>query len=234
VGVGQAGAWCSAVFVFGCFTLFSFISAGSGRTTCGCFGKVDINPWYVVALDLSVLGLLFFFRPSQLFRAWAEGRNRFLARPWRFGARVGTLVCLVFVLGATLRYASASEVVRSLRARVQGESVAVVPPEVDLGRGEVGGRVTGWIDLVNETDHPVRVVGAPPDCVLTANADLPVVIEAGQRCRIAVTLSLLAPGRNTRSAVLYLNDRGILQFVRFQVFALAVTPTMGSGESEGK
>lgn len=234
VGVGRAGAWWSAIVLFGCFTLFSLMSAAGGRTTCGCFGKAEINPWYVVTLDVTIIGLLFFFRPSQPFRVWAEGRNRLLARPWRFGIRVGTLVCFVFVLGASLRYASASELVRSLRARVQGEPVAVVAEEVDLGRGEVGGRVTGWIELSNETDHPIRVVGAPPDCMLTATADLPIELGAGQSCRIEVMLLLPVAGRNTRKSVLYLNDRGVLRLVRFRASALAVAPASVPGESEGK
>ena len=48
--------WAAAL---GCFVLFCCISlfkALSGHATCGCFGKVEVNPWYTATLR-------FFHRP---------------------------------------------------------------------------------------------------------------------------------------------------------------------------
>ena len=35
----------------------------SGRCSCGCFGSLCINPWYVLAFDLAVVVLLLRLRP---------------------------------------------------------------------------------------------------------------------------------------------------------------------------
>ena len=67
-------AWRAAVL---CFTVFACVSAYKGllgEASCGCFGKVAVNPWYTFALDVALVGLLLGFPPGQTTpgskRAW--------------------------------------------------------------------------------------------------------------------------------------------------------------------
>ncbi|MBN2022776.1 MAG: hypothetical protein JW809_08260 [Pirellulales bacterium] len=44
--------WAAAI---GCFVLFAGVSlhkALSGAASCGCFGRVEVNPWYTCTLDV--------------------------------------------------------------------------------------------------------------------------------------------------------------------------------------
>jgi hypothetical protein len=48
-----------ALSLFASFALYSLSLALSGATSCGCFGAVNIHPWWTFSLDLAVvLGLL--------------------------------------------------------------------------------------------------------------------------------------------------------------------------------
>jgi hypothetical protein len=55
------------VAAIACFTLFSIVTfwkAVRGDTTCGCFGVIEVNPWYTLILDLSALASAIVFRPN--------------------------------------------------------------------------------------------------------------------------------------------------------------------------
>jgi len=57
-GLHKRLTWVAAV---GCFVFFSGVTlykALSGAATCGCFGKVEVNPWYTLILDASAFALL--------------------------------------------------------------------------------------------------------------------------------------------------------------------------------
>ncbi len=48
--------------IFACYTLHEALA---GRTDCGCFGQVHVNPWFTFILDVAiVLALLFLARPD--------------------------------------------------------------------------------------------------------------------------------------------------------------------------
>jgi len=52
-------SWGLVLACFACFGSISGFKALSGETSCGCFGRVAINPWYTLAIDvLAVLALL--------------------------------------------------------------------------------------------------------------------------------------------------------------------------------
>ena len=64
-----AGIWPRLTWVaaLGCFTLFTCVSlykALSGYATCGCFGRVPVNPWYTSTLDLAIVLSLLRWRPK--------------------------------------------------------------------------------------------------------------------------------------------------------------------------
>jgi len=57
--------WAAA---FCCFALFAGVSLWkglSGEACCGCFGRVPVNPWYTLILDLAAVGALLCWRPRR-------------------------------------------------------------------------------------------------------------------------------------------------------------------------
>ena len=63
-GFYRRAVWLAALccfYVFSCVTLYKALS---GQHSCGCFGRVAINPWYTLALDIAAVIALMAFRPS--------------------------------------------------------------------------------------------------------------------------------------------------------------------------
>jgi len=57
------GAWpkqtvIATILTFALFAAFSFYRAAAGYEACGCFGPLEINPWWTFALDVAVCALL--------------------------------------------------------------------------------------------------------------------------------------------------------------------------------
>lgn len=64
-GVWRRQVWGVSVV---CFVLFSWITAYKailGEGTCGCFGRVDVDPRYTLMLDIGCLAALVVFRPGE-------------------------------------------------------------------------------------------------------------------------------------------------------------------------
>lgn len=56
--------WVAAL---GCLLLFACVSLGkalSGTASCGCFGRVEVNPWYTFTLDVACVLALLRWRPT--------------------------------------------------------------------------------------------------------------------------------------------------------------------------
>ena len=51
--------------VFACLLLVSLFQALSGKSGCGCFGSLEVNPWFTFALDALVVASLISVRPNQ-------------------------------------------------------------------------------------------------------------------------------------------------------------------------
>ena len=52
-----------ATIAFGAFAVITCYKGIKGDASCGCFGKMEIRPWYTMALDLVVVAGLLVFRP---------------------------------------------------------------------------------------------------------------------------------------------------------------------------
>lgn len=54
-----------AIGCFSVFACYTFYEALAGKTDCGCFGQVKVNPWFTVVLDVAVvLALVFLAKPA--------------------------------------------------------------------------------------------------------------------------------------------------------------------------
>ena len=64
-GALSAAARKVAIGCFSVFACYTFYQAASGQASCGCFGQVQVNPWYTVALDVAIaLALMFLAKPA--------------------------------------------------------------------------------------------------------------------------------------------------------------------------
>ncbi len=63
--------------VFACYTLYE---AFAGKTNCGCFGQVHMNPWLTFVLDIAiVLVLVFLAKPTVIPSRWSQRKWRVVA-----------------------------------------------------------------------------------------------------------------------------------------------------------
>jgi hypothetical protein len=89
-GLFKRLAWLAAVACFSLFCCVTLYKALTGAASCGCFGRVHVNPWTTLcAIDLpSVVALALFrpggLRPQLLFLCLRSPRRRFLAFIRRF------------------------------------------------------------------------------------------------------------------------------------------------------
>ena len=63
-GLSKRLVWGLTTICFVVFSLVAVYKAYTGETSCGCFGKLQINPWYTLILDICVIALLLKFRPD--------------------------------------------------------------------------------------------------------------------------------------------------------------------------
>ncbi len=70
----------SCFSVFACYTLYEALA---GKADCGCFGQVEVNPWFTFILDVSiVLALTFLGKPG----AGNAGNSRWAQQKWPVAA----------------------------------------------------------------------------------------------------------------------------------------------------
>lgn len=64
-GLFRKAAWLIAVFAFGMFILITLQKGLTGVASCGCFGRVSVNPWITLSImDIPFFALLLIFRPK--------------------------------------------------------------------------------------------------------------------------------------------------------------------------
>ena len=63
-GIYARRLWQITMGCFALFACFSLHKALSGAATCGCFGRVEVNPWYTFTLDTLAVALLLRWRPT--------------------------------------------------------------------------------------------------------------------------------------------------------------------------
>lgn len=73
--------WWIATIGFSAFASFTLYQALGGAESCGCFGKIQINPWYTFTIDVVAVGALMAFPPKagQLIRQFSGRRLALVA-----------------------------------------------------------------------------------------------------------------------------------------------------------
>jgi hypothetical protein len=158
-GKQPIGSWATALGVFTIFACVSAYQGWIGRASCGCFGQLSVSPWYAFGIDLTVLLALMFGRPD------LEAVSR---QPWRLLSSVlpalyglgGAIAILASLAGlASWIYGSPDAALAHLR----GERISLYPRLVDVGIGAPADVREAAIEVVNRTEHPIRLIGGTKD-----------------------------------------------------------------------
>jgi hypothetical protein len=186
-GKQPIGAWGLAVVGFCGFAGVSFYQGLLGQASCGCFGKLLVNPWVAFGIDLAVLVALLVGRP-ELASVWASPLAALRRLTIVMGTGLtclGTVALLLFAL-AQFRFGSADAALAALR----GESIFVRPFLLDVGIGEPGEERETVLSVVNHSEDVVHIVGRSSNCSCVAAMDLPVSIPAHESRSITVKIRL--------------------------------------------
>ena len=62
-GIFPKSTWIAALACFACFAGVSAVKAVLGDASCGCFGRVPVNPWHTFGLDLTAIVALLRWQP---------------------------------------------------------------------------------------------------------------------------------------------------------------------------
>ncbi len=215
------------MLAFSAFAVFSFYQGMVGQSSCGCFGRLTVNPWVAFGQDLTVMAGLGLGHPS-----FGELRvnPRSILKSTAFAGMLA--VAGVFAFSAVL-LGAVHVIFGSVPAGVaffRGERVTVDPAVVDVGKGDPGTTRTVTVVLRNWSDESVRVFGGTANCSCTVLADLPVTIPAHAARSLEVSVRLKgSPGVFTRR-VAFLTTGGGLQRADFTLTGVVEAPARGSAE----
>ncbi len=144
-GLYPKRTWYAALLCFGGFSCISLYKALSGEATCGCFGTVEMSPWYTFGLDTAAVIALSWCRPQRGLAGVFREDGRLLFRP----AEVA-IVCLA--VGAPSAWAMGSYQAAAINETgdISGQSgFVVLEPETWIGKRLP---ILNHIDIADQLD----------------------------------------------------------------------------------
>ena len=121
-------------------------------------------------------------------------------------------LCIAFGAGAIIAMVSGifliiSDDPASALARLRGESISVEPSVSDVGDGVLGETREFQIQLRNNTDNTIRVVGGTANCDCVTIADLPIELAPHEVRLVAIEVRFKgSAGVFQRPFVLFTDD----------------------------
>jgi hypothetical protein len=198
-----SGVYPRASMLVGC-AFFGFLASVSlylalaGRSSCGCFGRISVDPWATFAFDVAACLALAVARPP----AEMPDPSRWLHALGRTSLRVSGLL----LIAGTFFYLVVNDPGGAL-GRLRGDSVTIEPPVCDCGSGSVGSERVVQVQITNRSDHSIRVTGASADCRCVATRSLPLSLAQGETRAIDVAAQFLgSPGRFRHRFKLFTDD----------------------------
>jgi hypothetical protein len=164
-------AWLTTGVIFLLFALASLYMAWHGRSSCGCFGEVQVSPWITVGIDALIVSLVFLIRPCSNTYSSEVG--------WR-SAAVVLGITLALLGGVLVLLAFSGVTPTQALVRLRGDMVTVEPTTIDGGSAPRGTVKSVAVHLCNHTDKPIRVMGGTTDCSCITTDDLPLTLPAGR------------------------------------------------------
>ena len=175
-GKSPIGSWLVAIAGFASFGAVSFYLGWIGQASCGCFGQLSVSPWYAFGIDLVAILALLVGQPD-LKQLRREPPSILLTKVRRlFAGLTGVSLLVALFAGSAIYWFDSPE---AALAYFRGERLSVRPALVDVGEGAPGETRVSAVELVNRTDHEIRIVGGTFDCSCAVTDDLPVTIPPG-------------------------------------------------------
>ena len=199
-GWRMRAAWAAVLVFFGILASASLYLALVGQTNCGCFGRVAVNPWITLAIDVAALAALLLCRPKLSAAPADDGVRRVPA--W---VNVGAGAAFLLLLAGSFLLAVDNPA--DALARLRGEALTVDPGISEVGEATAGTRRRFTVRLVNHTERPIRVVGGTTTCGCIGTNDLPVTVPPHAARPIAVQMIFSGGvGRFQHRFVLYTDE----------------------------
>jgi methylamine utilization protein MauE len=216
-GTYHRAARFSALVFFGFLASVSLYMGVSGESSCGCLGRVKLNPWIMFVVDLgAVTALALSHVPT---RATATSLHS-LSVALRLIAGSVVIVSLAFA-GLFLFSNDPWRVVAGLR----NEMITVEPGVIHVGSGSPGEERELVVTVVNHSDHTVRFIGGTASCSCMVTDDLPLALSPRESRAIHVRLRFRGgSGAFQHRFVFYTDDEG--NAVVLARFAGRVTPAL--------
>jgi hypothetical protein len=190
-----------AILFFGLLACASVYLALAGQTSCGCFGRVTVNPWITLALDVAAAASLYLLPTPGASLSHSPAWLQFLGRTCLKPAAILLVVGAVFLLAVDDPAAAI--------ARLRGDSITVEPAICDFGSGPVGVERVLQVQLTNRTDRPIRIIGGSADCRCVAIHSLPLTLSQRETRAIDVKAMFRgSPGKFRHRFRLFTDDEG--------------------------
>jgi hypothetical protein len=179
LGICPRGARIAALVFFTTAAFASFTLALRGESSCGCLGRIRLNPWFSFAVDVVAVGAISAIPRSRV-------QHQMTGGPGAIRKVVGGAGAMLILLCAGVMLLERNP--WATLAWLQGESVAVEPPISDVGVGSVGEERTFSVNLVNRSEYPITCIGGTTTCGCVATSDLPVTLSPGESRPIRVQM----------------------------------------------
>jgi hypothetical protein len=149
-------AWATALACFSLFALVSLLKALEGEASCGCFGRLEVDPWYALVLDVGCIVALLVFRPplrAPLRSARARVR---LAAVVLLALAAGIPAAVLAIRYEPARLSSGGEILGDQRIVLLEPETWVGKPCPLLGYIDIGDRLARgrWIAVLYHHDCP--------------------------------------------------------------------------------
>jgi len=180
----------AVIFTFAAFAGTSLARAIRGEPSCGCFGKLTINPWFTVTLDAAVLFLAIFLPPRKNRQVLAniEMQGTIIQGPKTRPTqarhiRVTLLLSAAAVLAGGFWYDS------DLR-KPETSGLSVAPGQLDFGEVWRQDKFPWEFVVRNETELPIEITGFDSSCDCVTVEPSALSIPGRQEARLRLTLDL--------------------------------------------
>jgi hypothetical protein len=175
----------AAVGVFAVFACVSLLQALRGQPTCGCFGKLSIDPWYTCAIDSAAVVCLLLAKKGRALEpeiAFDQAAT-VPARVW--ASLLVSAAILSCVGGASLWF------IRQ-RNRTENAQQTLVVSDGALDFGEVWcqRRFPWTLPLYNASPEPITITGLEASCACTSVDGTPMTVRPGETAALQLQLDL--------------------------------------------
>jgi hypothetical protein len=162
-GWSGRAAWGATLGLFGILACISLHLGLTGQPSCGCFGRVEVQPWLAFAVDIAALVALVVWRPHSRLREPSSTR---LSKMLRTVVVTGVVLAL---LGGTFVLPPAPDL------------LVPSPRKIDMGKVPALARRKVTFSLANMGNTPAAVAKVESSChCLTIDLDRCVIAPGEQ------------------------------------------------------